>query len=112
MKSNANYTEIVIGKPQLMVLRAMVGDAWEVPIGTHILRCAVDFKQSTNQLLTWKDWEFNVRLDSNVFGPRVVTLYDGLKIVRGSDVHICLKSGTDKLLREREEFDIQNANLI
>ena len=111
MKSN-NFNEIVIGKPQLMVLRAMVGAGWEVPMGTHILRCTVDFNQSTNQLLTWKDWEFIVRLDSNVFGPRVVTLYDGVKIGRGSDVHICLKSGTDKLLRERQEFDIQNANLI
>jgi len=104
MKSN-NFNEIVIGKPHLMVLRAMADTDWEVSTQSDTLRCNVGFATSSSQFGTWKDWSFLVRVDSARYGPRVVTLSDGLSIKRNSAVHICLKSGTDTLLRERIELN-------
>lgn len=111
MKSNY-FTEIVVGKPHLMVLRAMVGvDSWVVNTHMDTLRCNVKFLSTDASIGTWKDWVFWIKIDSKRYGPKVFTVTEGTKIRRDIWLHKCLKAGTDILLKEKKEFDIQNEKL-
>lgn len=110
---NPNYfTEIVVGKPHLMVLRAMVGmDSWVVNTPMDTLRCKVKFSSTIDSFGTWKDWVFWIHINSRRYGPKVFTVTDGTKIRRGNWLHKCLEAGTDILLKEKKQFDIDNEKL-